>query len=135
MQGVAVCRLLPTLTFTRAVPGATPSTPCPLFLAPMMPAQCVPCWYTSSVLPPGLTVFTAATTFKSGWLLEMPVSSTATATSAAGAASVELAEPMRMTPGAVVWEPVLRGTAGSRGDNVEQGGSRVCDAWHCCCVV
>ena len=70
-----------TLTAYMVVPGATPITPLPLFLAAIVPATCVP-WPLSSLafgLP--LTQLVPSTTLRSGWVRATPVSITATLTS------------------------------------------------------
>ncbi len=63
-------------------PGATPTTPAPLSMAPTMPATCVPCPLPSSQADRFVLVqFTPPTTLRSPWSLSIPVSTIATSAS------------------------------------------------------
>ncbi len=69
-------------TAHRRTPGATPTTPRPLSIAPTMPATCVP-WPFPSPHALGLDEeqFTPPTTLRSGFVFSMPVSTIATSAS------------------------------------------------------
>ena len=99
-----------TFTATILVPGATPMTPPASFLAPMMPAQCVPCPSSSSGGCSSLMQLTPATTLRSGWSSCTPVSTTATDTVEAAAEVLLLTAPTRFVPVGTAW-PEMRGTA------------------------
>ena len=57
-------------------PAATPITPSPLSIAPIIPAQCVPWPLSSSALSSPLTKSQSldVSTIKSGWFISVPVS-------------------------------------------------------------
>src|SRR6266516_6401702 len=63
-----------TLTAWRGMPGATPTTPSVLSLAPIVPATCDPCPLQSRGGP--LANCLNSTTFRSGCDVSMPVSMT-----------------------------------------------------------
>lgn len=125
VPGTQAAMLLPAFTATMVVPGATPTTPWPLFLAATLPAQCVPWPFLSSGRALDRMQLAPESTLRSGWFRDTPVSSTATATSAAGAEVVVPTAPTRRTPVGADWLPlVTRGTASGGGDGVR--------AWRCC---
>jgi hypothetical protein len=60
----------------KVAPEATPSTPIELFFAPIIPATCVPCPFSSAAeLTPDINdLLLAISTVKSGWSKSIPVS-------------------------------------------------------------
>jgi hypothetical protein len=89
---------LSTLTAYTLVPGAIPTTPAPVFRAPIVPATWVPCPLSSSALVPGLTQSVPLAAFRSAWPSWMPVSITATFAPLACRTAVLVAAPIRRTP-------------------------------------
>ena len=86
-----------TFTASMCVPGATPTTPVPLFLAPIVPATCVP-WPSSSFGSPVPRQLVPAETFRSGLVRSTPVSTTATVAVEACRADVVVPAPILRTP-------------------------------------